>query len=174
MRLRACLLVSSLAVVTACATPAAKVTTARAPEWVKRPDTCFLAGRVVLDPELRPKEADDPLAQVDCRHLRVRLDTDDGSSRRVEADGSFAAGYGECHYQFPDVPPGQNTLGAEFDLAPDLKGRFLFKSDNAFNAVVCNPDSRSWNQSLDLLITLPEVLAPSGVEAAHGKRGMER
>jgi hypothetical protein len=125
---------------------------------VKAPDTCFLNGRIVLDAELRPRQADDALAQVDCRHLRVRLETDDGSSRRVEADGHFSAGYGECHYQFSDVPPGHNTVGADFDLAPELKGRYLFRSDTPFNAVVCGPESRSWNQTLDLLISLPEVM----------------
>jgi hypothetical protein len=90
----------------------------------------------------------------------VRLDADDGSSRRIEADGNFGSGFGECHYQFSDVPPGNNTLSADFDLLPDIKGHYLFKSDASFNAVVCGPDNHSWNQSLDLNITLPEVLGP--------------
>jgi hypothetical protein len=162
MRSALVLLGTLFASLVGCATPLPKISSARAPEWVKRPDTCFLSGHVYLDPELRPQKADDSLAQVDCRHLRVRLDADDGSSRRVEAEGSFAAGFGECHYQFADVPPGQNTLGADFDLAPDVKGRYLFKSDNAFNAVVCGPDSRTWNQSLDLYVTLPDVLGQPG------------
>ena len=134
-----------------------------APDWVKRPETCYLHGLIVLDPELRPGGADDPLATLDCRHIRVRLDADEGSSRRAEPDGHFGSGYGECHYQFADVPPGQNTLSADFDLMPELKGRYLFKSVVPFNAVVCGPDNHTWNQSLDLLITLPEVVNPQGI-----------
>lgn len=158
MRLGALLLLIPILSLTACATGARRSSAPQGPEWLKRPDTCFLSGRIVLDGDLRPDKSDGPLAQVDCRHLRVRLDSDDGSSHRVEADGTFAAGYGECHYQFADVPPGQSTLGAEWELAPDLKGKYLFKSDAPFNGVVCSADSRTWNQTLDLSITLPDVL----------------
>jgi hypothetical protein len=144
----------------ACASSGMKISFPLAPEWVHAPDTCFLSGRITLDPELRPNQAEDPLAKAECRHLRVHLDTDDGSSRRIEAEGNLGGGYGECHYQFADVPPGNNTLGADFDLLPDLKGHYLFKSEVPFNAVVCGADSHSWNQSLDLVISLPEVVAP--------------
>ena len=143
-----------------CATPGVRPVAPGAPEWVRKPDTCFLTGRIVLDGELRPHKSEDTLAQVECRHLRVRLDTDDGSSRRIEADGNLGSGYGECHYQFADVPPGNSTLAADFDLLPELKGRYLFKSDAPFNAIVCNADSHTWNQTLDLTVMLPEVLGP--------------
>ena len=147
-------------VLCACASVPRAGAPARAPEWVVPAETCLLSGRVYLDPELRPRSADDPLAKAECRQLRVRLDGDEGSAVRVEPEGHFAAGFGECHFQFAAVPRGQSTLGAEFELAPELKGQYLFRTAVPFNAVVCSDDSRTWNQTLELAITLPEVVAP--------------
>ena len=36
----------------------------------------------------------------------------------------------------------------------------LTRLDASFNAIVCNADSHTWNQTLDLTVMLPEVLGP--------------
>ncbi|MFN0061997.1 MAG: hypothetical protein ACKVPX_05725 [Myxococcaceae bacterium] len=138
----------------------------RAPSWVESPVSCFLRGRVSVAPEVLALNPDDALAKIACRHLRVAVRADDGSVVRVETEGHFAAGYGACHFALPTLPQGQSTLDADFDLEPALQNRFIVKSERPFNAVVCDADSRSWNQGIDLVLTLPEVL---GAQEAFGK-----
>jgi len=85
------------------------------------------------------------------------MKTDDGSTKLVHADGVLAAGWGECHYQVTDVPPGGATFSGKVVALsiPDYRYSLVSKVD--FNAVKCGGSLASLNQQLDFVLTVSDV-----------------
>jgi hypothetical protein len=127
------------------------------PDFVKTTGPCFVGGRISLDPTLFPKTADDELAALSCENLVVVQKSEDGSTLSVHADGFFAQGYGECHYQFTDVPVGTSSYSGRVVALSVPESRYALTSAVEFNTVHCGGSIGSLNQQLDFLLTIPDV-----------------
>ena len=112
---------------------------------------------IALDPSLRAQSGGDELANIGCDNVVLVMKTDDGSTKLVHADGALAAGWGECHYQVTDVPPGGATFSGKVVALsiPDYRYSLVSKVD--FNAVKCGGSLASLNQQLDFVLTVADV-----------------
>ncbi len=72
-----------------------------------------MGGRITLDPSLRAQSPAEELANLSCDNVVLVMKTEDGSTKLVHADGVLAGGWGECHYQVTDVPPGGATFSGQ-------------------------------------------------------------
>ena len=127
------------------------------PPFVRTEGPCWVGGRITLDPSLRAQSNADELANISCDNVVLVMKTDDGSSKLVHADGALAAGWGECHYQVTDVPPGGATFSGKVVALsiPDYRYSLVSKVD--FNAVKCGGSLASLNQQLDFVLTVADV-----------------
>jgi hypothetical protein len=130
---------------------------AAAPAFLKTDGPCWVGGRITLDPSLRAQSTADELASISCDNVVLVMKTDDGSTKLVHADGVLAAGWGECHYQVTDVPPGGATFSGKVVALsiPDYRYSLVSKVD--FNAVKCGGSLTSLNQQLDFVLTVSDV-----------------
>jgi hypothetical protein len=128
-----------------------------APPFLKTDGPCWMGGRITLDPSLRAQSTADELASISCDNVVLVMKTDDGSTKLVHADGVLAAGWGECHYQVTDVPPGGATFSGKVVALsiPDYRYSLVSKVD--FNAVKCGGSLASLNQQLDFVLTVSDV-----------------
>lgn len=148
------------AVVASCLACASSGKTGRAlsaPDFVKTGGPCWVGGRISLDPTLLPTTADDELSTLTCENLVVVQRSEDGSTKLVHADGSFAQGYGECRYQFTDVPPGTSSYSGRVVALSVPESRYALTSAVEFNAVHCGGTLASLNQQLDFVLAIPDV-----------------
>ncbi|MGO9066454.1 MAG: hypothetical protein ACLQIH_17170 [Myxococcaceae bacterium] len=127
------------------------------PDFVRTTGPCWVGGRITLDPTLFPTQADDELASLSCENLVVVQKSEDGSTKLVHADGFFAQGYGECRYQFTDVPEGTSSYSGRVVALSVPESRYALSSAVEFNAVRCGGSLASLNQQLDFLLTIPDV-----------------
>ena len=127
------------------------------PGFVRTDGPCWVGGRISLDPSLRSQSGSDELANISCDNVVLVMKTDDGSTKLVHADGVLAAGWGECHYQVTDVPPGGATFSGKVVALsiPDYRYSLVSKVD--FNAVKCGGSLASLNQQLDFVLTVADV-----------------
>jgi len=127
------------------------------PGFIKTDGPCWVGGRILLDPSLRAQSTADELASVSCDNVVLVMKTDDGSTKLVHADGALAGGWGECHYQVTDVPPGGATFSGKVVALsiPDYRYSLVSKLD--FNAVKCGGSLGSLNQQLDFVLTVSDV-----------------
>jgi hypothetical protein len=118
---------------------------------------CWVGGRISLDPSLRAQSTADELASISCDNVVLVMKTDDGSTKLVHADGVLAGGWGACHYQVTDVPPGGATFSGKVVALsiPDYRYSLVSKLD--FNAVKCGGSLASLNQQLDFVLTVADV-----------------
>jgi hypothetical protein len=128
-----------------------------APEFVKTQGPCWLGGRITLDPSLLPAKPDDELATLGCENLVIVQKSEDGSTLLVHADGYFAQGYGECRYQFTDVPIGTSSYSGRVVALSVPESRYNLTSAVEFNAVRCGGSLSSLNQQLDFVLSIPDV-----------------
>lgn len=128
-----------------------------APDFVKTAGPCWLGGRITLDPTLLPAKADDELATLSCENLVIVQRSEDGSTLLVHADGHFAEGYGECRYQFTDVPIGTSSYSGRVVALSVPESRYALTSAVEFNAVRCGGSLGSLNQQLDFVLSIPDV-----------------
>ena len=128
-----------------------------APDFVKTGGPCWVGGRITLDPSLLPTTADDELATLSCNNLVIVQRSEDGSTKLVHADGNFAEGFGECRYQFTDVPAGTSSYSGRVVALSVPESRYALTSAVEFNAVRCGGTLASLNQPLDFLLTIPDV-----------------
>jgi hypothetical protein len=128
-----------------------------APDFVKTGGPCWVGGRITLDPTLLPNAADDELSTLSCNNLVIVQRSEDGSTKLVHADGYFAAGYGECRYQFTDVPAGTSSYSGRVVALSVPESRYALSSPVEFNAVRCGGTLASLNQQLDFQLTIPDV-----------------
>ncbi|HET9158449.1 MAG TPA: hypothetical protein VFN91_17370 [Myxococcaceae bacterium] len=128
-----------------------------APPFLKTDGPCWVGGRITLDPSLRAQSTADELASISCDNVALVMKTDDGSTKLVHADGVLAAGWGECHYQVTDVPPGGATFSGKVVALsiPDYRYSLVSKLD--FNAVKCGGSLASLNQQVDFVLTVADV-----------------
>lgn len=128
-----------------------------APAFLRTDVPCWVGGRITLDPSLRAQSTGDELANIGCDNVVLVMKTDDGSTKLVHADGVLAAGWGECHYQVTDVPPGGATFSGKVVALsiPDYRYSLVSKVD--FNAVKCGGSLASLNQQLDFVLTVADV-----------------
>jgi len=127
------------------------------PDFVKTAGPCWVGGRITLDPTLSPKSPDDELASLSCDNLVVVQKSEDGSTKLVHADGFFAQGYGECRYQFVDVPEGTSSYSGRVVALSVPESRYALTSAVEFNAVRCGGSLASLNQQLDFVLGIPDV-----------------
>ena len=127
------------------------------PGFVKTDGPCWVGGRITLDPSLRAQSTGDELASISCDNVALVMKTDDGSTKLVHADGVLAGGWGECHYQVTDVPPGGATFSGKVVALsiPDYRYSLVSKLD--FNAVKCGGSLASLNQQVDFVLTVSDV-----------------
>ena len=127
------------------------------PAYVKTDGPCWVGGRITLDPSLRAQSTADELGTISCDNVVLVMKTDDGSTKLVHADGVLAGGWGECHYQVTDVPPGGATFSGKVVALsiPDYRYSLVSKLD--FNAVKCGGSLASLNQQLDFVLTVADV-----------------
>ncbi|RPH68840.1 MAG: hypothetical protein EHM78_17470 [Myxococcaceae bacterium] len=127
------------------------------PAFVRTDGPCWVGGRITLDPSLRAQSTADELASIGCDNVVLVMKTDDGSTKLVHADGVLAGGWGECHYQVTDVPPGGATFSGKVVALsiPDYRYSLISKAD--FNAVKCGGSLASLNQQLDFVLTVADV-----------------
>ena len=127
------------------------------PAFVKTDGPCWVGGRITLDPSLRSQSTADELASISCDNVVLVMKTDDGSTKLVHADGVLAGGWGECHYQVTDVPPGGATFSGKVVALsiPDYRYSLVSKLD--FNAVKCGGSLASLNQQVDFVLTVADV-----------------
>jgi len=128
-----------------------------APDFVKTTGPCWLGGRITLDPSLLPTSGADELATLNCENLVVVQRSEDGSTKLVHADGYFAQGYGECRYQFTDVPIGTSSYSGRVVALSVPESRYSLASVVEFNAVRCGGSLASINQQLDFVLSIPDV-----------------
>lgn len=128
-----------------------------APAFVRTEGPCWVGGRITLDPSLRAQSTGDELANIGCDNVVLVMKTDDGSTKLVHADGVLVGGWGECHYQVTDVPPGGATFSGKVVALsiPDYRYSLVSKVD--FNAVKCGGSLGSLNQQLDFVLTVADV-----------------
>jgi len=127
------------------------------PAFVRTDGPCWVGGRITLDPSLRAQSTGDELANVGCDNVVLVMKTDDGSTKLVHADGVLAAGWGECHYQVTDVPPGGATFSGKVVALSIPDSRYSLVSKVDFNAVKCGGSLASLNQQLDFVLTVSDV-----------------
>ena len=127
------------------------------PGFIKTDGPCWVGGRITLDPSLRAQSTGDELASISCDNVVLVMKTDDGSTKLVHADGVLAGGWGECHYQVTDVPPGGATFSGKVVALsiPDYRYSLVSKLD--FNAVKCGGSLASLNQQVDFVLTVSDV-----------------
>lgn len=127
------------------------------PAFVKTDGPCWVGGRITLDPSLRSQSTADELASISCDNVVLVMKADDGSTKLVHADGVLAGGWGECHYQVTDVPPGGATFSGKVVALsiPDYRYSLVSKLD--FNAVKCGGSLASLNQQVDFVLTVSDV-----------------
>ena len=127
------------------------------PAFVRTTGPCWVGGRITLDPSLRAQSPAEELANLSCDNVVLVMKTEDGSTKLVHADGVLAGGWGECHYQVTDVPPGSATFSGKVSALsiPDYRYALVSKVD--FNAVRCGGSLASLNQQLDFVLTVPDV-----------------
>ncbi|MGZ6135138.1 MAG: hypothetical protein ACXWLS_05495 [Myxococcaceae bacterium] len=127
------------------------------PAFVRTTGPCWIGGRITLDPSLRAQSQAEELANLSCDNVVLVMKTEDGSTKLVHADGVLAGGWGECHYQVTDVPPGSATFSGKVSALsiPDYRYALVSKVD--FNAVKCGGSLASLNQQLDFVLTVPDV-----------------
>jgi hypothetical protein len=128
-----------------------------APDFVQTAGPCWLGGRITLDLALLPSKADDELASLTCENLVIVQRSEDGSTLLVHADGHFAEGYGECRYQFTDVPAGTSSYSGRVVALSVPESRYALTSSVEFNAVRCGGTLGSLNQQLDFVLSIPDV-----------------
>ncbi len=127
------------------------------PGFVRTDGPCWVGGRITLDPSLRAQSTADELASIGCDNVALVMKTDDGSTKLVHADGVLAGGWGECHYQVTDVPPGGATFSGKVVALSIPDYRYALVSKVEFNAVKCGGSLASLNQQLDFVLTVPDV-----------------
>ena len=127
------------------------------PGFIRTDGPCWVGGRIILDPSLRAQSTADELASISCDNVVLVMKTDDGSTKLVHADGALAGGWGECHYQVTDVPPGGATFSGKVVALsiPDYRYSLVSKLD--FNAVKCGGSLASLNQQVDFVLTVADV-----------------
>jgi hypothetical protein len=130
---------------------------ASAPGFVKTQGPCWVGGRIILDPTLLPTTSDDELATLSCENLVIVQKSEDGSTKLVHADGNFAQGYGQCRYQFSDVPSGTSSYSGRVVALSVPESRYSLTSAVEFNAVRCGGTLASLNQQMDFVLTIPDV-----------------
>ncbi|HXX31886.1 MAG TPA: hypothetical protein VEJ89_14390 [Myxococcaceae bacterium] len=140
-----------------CASGGGKSSPPPIPEFVKAAAPCWVGGRITLDPSLLPTSPQDELATLTCDNLVLVQKSEDGSTKVIHADGNFAAGYGECHYQFIDVPAGTSTYSGRVVALSVPESRYAMSSAVEFNAVRCGGSVASLNQRLDFTLSIPDV-----------------
>ncbi len=128
-----------------------------APAFVRTDGPCWVGGRITLDQSLRAQSTADELASIGCDNVVLVMKTDDGSTKLVHADGVLAGGWGECHYQVTDVPPGGATFSGKVVALSIPDYRYALVSKVEFNAVKCGGSLASLNQQLDFVLTVPDV-----------------
>jgi hypothetical protein len=128
-----------------------------APAFVRTEGPCWVGGRITLDPSLRAQSNGDELANISCDNVVLVMKTDDGSTKLVHADGVLAGGWGECHYQVSDVPPGGATFSGKVVALSIPDYRYSLVSRVDFNAVKCGGSLASLNQQLDFVLTVADV-----------------
>jgi hypothetical protein len=128
-----------------------------APSFVKTAGPCWVGGRIKLDPTLLPTNGQDELATLTCDNLVLTQRSEDGSTKIVHADGFFAQGYGECRYQFTDVPTGTSSYSGKVVALSVPESRYALTSAVEFNAVRCGGSLASLNQQMDFMLTIPDV-----------------
>jgi hypothetical protein len=116
-----------------------------------------VGGRITLDPSLRAQSQADELANIACDNVVLIMKTSEGSTKLVHADGVLAGGYGECHYQVSDVPPGGATFSGKVSSLSIPDYRYALVSKVEFNAVKCGGSLASLNQALDFVLTVADV-----------------
>ena len=128
-----------------------------APAFIKTDGPCWVGGRITLEPSLRAQSTADELASISCDNVVLVMKTDDGSTKLVHADGELAGGWGECHYEVTDVPPGGATFSGKVVALsiPDYRYSLVSKLD--FNAVKCGGSLASLNQQVDFVLTVADV-----------------
>jgi hypothetical protein len=127
------------------------------PDFVKTQGPCWVGGRITLDQTLLPTTSEDELANLTCDNLVIVQKSEDGSTKLVHADGNFAHGYGECRYQFPDVPPGTSSYSGRVVALSVPESRYALSSAVEFNTIHCGGTLASLNQQLDFVLTIPDV-----------------
>lgn len=127
------------------------------PAFVRTDGPCWVGGRITLDPSLRSQSGADELANISCDNVVLVMKTDDGSTKLVHADGMLAGGWGECHYQVTDVPPGGVTFSGKVVALSIPDYRYSLVSRVEFNAVKCGGSVASLNQQLDFVLTVSDV-----------------
>jgi hypothetical protein len=127
------------------------------PAFVRTDGPCWVGGRITLDPSLRSQSGADELANISCDNVVLVMKTDDGSTKLVHADGAIAGGWGECHYQVTDVPPGGVTFSGKVVALSIPDYRYSLVSRVEFNAVKCGGSLASLNQQLDFVLTVSDV-----------------
>jgi hypothetical protein len=127
------------------------------PGFVRTDGPCWVGGRVTLDPTLRSQTPSDELANLSCDNIVLVLKGEDGSTKLVHADGVLAGGWGECHYQVTDVPPGASTFSGKVVALSIPDYRYSLVSKVEFNAVKCGGTLASLNQRMDFVLTVSDV-----------------
>lgn len=127
------------------------------PAFVRTGGPCWVGGRITLDPSLRAQSTADELANISCDNVVLVMKTDDGSTKLVHADGVIAGGWGQCHYQVTDVPPGGATFSGKVVALSIPDSRYSLVSKADFNAVKCGGTLASLNQQLDFVLTVADV-----------------
>ena len=130
---------------------------AEGPEWVRRQGPCFLSGRITVDGASRASTAADDLSKVECNNLFVTLKTDEDHTQQVQAEGVFASSYGQCRYQFSNVPEGQASVTGRVVAVGIRESWYVLSSESDFNAIRCGGTTRSLNQTLDMTLKLSDV-----------------
>ncbi|HEY1907981.1 MAG TPA: hypothetical protein VGG91_18170 [Myxococcaceae bacterium] len=137
--------------------PAPAAAPGSVPAFVRTDGPCWVGGRITLDPSLRSQSGADELANISCDNVVLVMKTDDGSTKLVHADGVLAGGWGECHYQVTDVPPGGVTFSGKVVALSIPDYRYSLVSRVEFNAVKCGGTVASLNQQLDFMLTVSDV-----------------
>jgi hypothetical protein len=127
------------------------------PGFVRTDGPCWVGGRITLDPTLRSQNPNDELANLSCDNVVLVLKGEDGSTKLVHADGVLAGGWGECHYQVTDVPPGASTFSGKVVALSIPDYRYSLVSKVEFNAVKCGGSLASLNQRMDFVLTVADV-----------------
>jgi len=127
------------------------------PAFVRTTGPCWIGGRITLDPSLRAQSQAEELANLSCDNVVLVMKTEDGSTKLVHADGVLAGGWGECHYQVTDVPPGSVTFSGKVSALSIPDSRYALVSKVEFNAVKCGGSLASLNQQLDFVLGVTDV-----------------
>jgi hypothetical protein len=127
------------------------------PAFVRTSGPCWVGGRITLDPALRAQSPAEELSNLSCDNVVLVMKGEDGSTKLVHADGVLAGGWGECHYQVTDVPPGGATFSGKVVALSIPDYRYALTSKVEFNAVKCGGSLASLNQQLDFVLSVADV-----------------